>query len=239
MRNRFIGWYRWTPEEVSAIWDAALFVPDANILLHCLRHPENVRERLLRLFGALRDSLWIPYQVGLEFHRNRLDVEVGSRETYDRVTKDCTDALERVRVRWHQLRAHPVIDVERELAALDRFVQDFHSRMEADRANHPAQAIGDAVERLTELLDGRVGEKWKPEQLKSIRKEGEERYANKIPPGYLDSKKDAGTAQQVRRSSNLEGYDDEGQGREAPRHLYFRRRQRGLVVAPPRPEIGC
>ena len=192
MRNRFIGWYRWTPEEVSTIWDAALFVPDANILLHCLRHPENVRERLLRLFGVLQDSLWIPYQVGLEFHRNRLDVEVGSRDAYDRVTKECTAALGQVGLRWRQLRAHPVINVKRELAALDSFVVDFHARMETDKANHPAQAITDAVERLTELLDGRVGAKWKPEQLKNLRKEGEERYANKIPPGYLDSKKDAG-----------------------------------------------
>ena len=192
MKEQFLGWYRRTPEQLSAVWDAAVFVPDANILLHCLRHPENVRDQLLRLFGVLRDSLWIPYQVGLEFHRNRLDVEFGSRDEYDRVAVDCTAALEQARERLRQLRAHPVIDVERELAALDRFVTDFQARLRADKENHPTQAIAEALDRLTDLFEGRVGEKWQPDQLKALKKEGEERYANKIPPGYKDSRKDAG-----------------------------------------------
>lgn len=192
MRERFLGWYRRTPEQLSAVWDAALFVPDANILLHCLRHPENVRNQLLRLFGVLRDSLWIPYQVGLEFHRNRLDVEFESRDAYDRVADDCGAALEQFRDRLRQLRAHPVIDVQRELAALGRYVTDFQARLRADKDNHPTQAISEALERLTDLFDGRVGEKWQPEQYKVVIREGEERYANKIPPGYKDSRKDTG-----------------------------------------------
>ena len=192
MRERFLGWYRRTPEQLSAMWDTALFVPDANILLHCLRHPENVRDQLLRLLGVLRDSLWIPYQVGLEFHRNRLDVEFGSHDAYDRVTDDCTAALEQAGERLRQLRAHPVIDVERELAALERFVTDFQARLRADKENHPTQAIAEALELLTDLFEGRVGEKWQPDQLKVLKREGEERYANKIPPGYRDSGKDAG-----------------------------------------------
>ena len=192
MRTRFMGWYPWSPEQASAIWDTAIFVPDANILLHCLRHPESVREQLLRLFGVLKDSLWIPYQVGLEFHRHRLDVEFGSRDAYDRITKEYTAALEQARSRLRHLRAHPVISVDRESAALDRFINDFQARMEADKDKHPAQAIADAVDRLTDLLDGRVGAKWKLEQFNALRKEGEVRYANKIPPGYMDSKKNAG-----------------------------------------------
>ena len=76
--------------------------------------------------------------------------------------------------------------------ALDSFVTDFQARMQTAKENHPAQAIADAVERLTDLLDGRVGAKWQPEQLKALGREGEERYASKIPPGYMDSKKDAG-----------------------------------------------
>ena len=192
MREQFSGWYRKTPNQLSTIWDAAVFVPDANILLHCLRHPKDVRDQFLRLFGVLRESLWIPYQVGLEFHRNRLDVEFGSRDAYDRVAEDCTAVLEKARDRLGQLRAHPVIDIERELNALDRFVTDFRARLRTDKENHPTQAISEALDRLTELLEGRVGEKWKDDQLKALQREGEERYANKIPPGYKDSRKGTG-----------------------------------------------
>lgn len=192
MRDKYPGWYPKSSVEASALWDNAIFVPDANVLLHCLRHPAAVREELLRLFGALKESLWIPYQVGLEFHRNRLDVELGAQDAYDILIKDQEATIEKARERLRQLRAHPTISVPKELAALDMFSADFRARMAASQASHPTEDIAAAVTRLTQLLDGRIGDKWKPEQLAAIKKEGEDRYSKKIPPGYKDAKKDAG-----------------------------------------------
>lgn len=97
MRDRFYGWYPKTAEKLAALWDRALFVPDANVLLHCIRHPAPVRDELLRVFEVLKESLWIPHQVGLEFHRNRLDVEVGAEDAYDRLIADYTTALTQAR----------------------------------------------------------------------------------------------------------------------------------------------
>jgi hypothetical protein len=192
MKEKYAGWYPITPAEVAALWDKAIFVPDTNVLLHCLRHPAAVRNELIRLFDVLKDSLWIPYQVGLEFHRNRLDVEFGAQDAYEALVKDQESLIEKARERLRQLRAHPVISVEKELAALDMFSADFRARMLAAQVEHPREEIIRAVERLTEVLKDRVGEKWTPDQLNALRKEGEDRYAKKIPPGYRDSKKDAG-----------------------------------------------
>ncbi|PWI54407.1 sulfotransferase family protein [Rhizobium phaseoli] len=192
MRDKYPGWYPKSAIEASALWDNAVFVPDANVLLHCLRHPADVREELFRLFDALKESLWIPYQVGLEFHRNRLDVELGAQDAYDVLIKDQEATIEKARERLRQLRAHPTISVPKELAALDMFSADFRARMETSRAAHPTEDIAAAVTRLTQLLDGRIGDKWKPEQLAALKKEGDDRYAKKIPPGYKDAKKDNG-----------------------------------------------
>ncbi|OVE86825.1 sulfotransferase family protein [Agrobacterium tumefaciens] len=192
MRDKYPGWYPKSSVEASALWDNAIFVPDANVLLHCLRHPAAVREELLRLFDALKESLWIPYQVGLEFHRNRLDVELGAQDAYDILIKDQEATIEKARERLRQLRAHPTISVPKELAALDMFSADFRARMAASQASHPTEDIAAAVTRLTQLLAGRIGDKWKPEQLAALKKEGEDRYTKKIPPGYKDAKKDAG-----------------------------------------------
>ncbi|WP_031237254.1 PIN-like domain-containing protein [Asticcacaulis sp. AC460] len=192
MRDKYPGWYPKSAAEASALWGTAIFVPDANVLLHCLRHPAEVREELLRLFDALKDSLWAPYQVGLEFHRNRLDVEFGAQDTYDVLIKDQEATIEKARERLRQLRAHPTINVAKELAALDMFATDFRARMAASRASHPTEEIAADVARLTQLLEGRIGEKWKPEQLVAVKKEGDDRYAKKVPPGYKDAKKDAG-----------------------------------------------
>jgi hypothetical protein len=192
MRRMFSGWYPRNASQLATIWDQAIFVPDANVLLHCLRHPENVRGELLRLLGVMKDSLWIPYQVGLEFHRNRLDVELGALDAYEKLTQEYESSLSQARERLRQLRAHPVISVERELAALEMFLQDFRNRMASAQSKHPREAIAHAVDRITDLLEGRVGDKWRPELLNALKKEGEDRYAKKIPPGYKDAKKDSG-----------------------------------------------
>ncbi len=192
MKDKYSGWYVKSAAEVVALWDNAIFVADANVLLHCLRHPAAVRNELLRLFDALKASLWIPYQVGLEFHRNRLDVELGAQDAYETLIRDLDAVLEKARERLRQLRAHPTISVPKELAALDIFAADFRGRMIAAQTAHPSEEIAEAVSRLTQLLDGRIGDKWTREQLNALKKEGEDRYAKKIPPGYKDAKKDAG-----------------------------------------------
>lgn len=192
VREKYQGWYLKSASEVAALWENAIFVPDANVLLHCLRHSEVVREELLRLFDVLKESLWIPYQVGLEFHRNRLDVQLGAQDAYDALIKDQETIIEKARDRLRQLRAHPTINVAKELAALDMFLADFKARMEAAREAHPRDEIDAVIGRLTALLEGRVGDKWKTEQFTAIKKEGDDRYNRKVPPGYKDAKKDSG-----------------------------------------------
>ena len=145
MRDKYPGWYPRSAQEAAELWDKAIFVPDANVLLHCLRHPAAVREQLLRFFDVLKASLWIPYQVGSEFHRNRLDVELGAQDAYDVIMKDQEAILEKARERLRQLRAHPTISVTKELAALDMFAEDFRGRMLAAQAAHPVKEIADAI----------------------------------------------------------------------------------------------
>lgn len=192
MKRAFPGWYARTPEELSKIWETALFVPDANVLLHCLRHPSAVRDELLRVFRILGDSLWVPHQVGLEFHRHRLDVMFEAHDAYEVLEREQEAIIEKARERVRQLRAHPTIDVPREIEALGVFLSDFRTRMLGYKASHPTSAIDGAVDALTALLEDRVGDKWSSDQLQALKKEGEERYAKKVPPGFKDAKKDAG-----------------------------------------------
>jgi hypothetical protein len=195
VKATFSAWRARTPQELGALWDKALFVPDANILLHCLRHSAEVREKLLSIFELLRESLWIPYQVGREFHRNRLEVEASALDAYDRITKEMEGHLGRARDSLRQLRAHPSIQVDRELSAIGMFEGDFRTRIAKARAEHPSAALGAALERVTAVFEGRVGGAPTSERMAAMRKEGEERYAKRIPPGYKDAKKDAPDAE--------------------------------------------
>jgi hypothetical protein len=190
MKKTFPGWYAKTPDELKALWDRAIIVPDTNIMLHLIRHSANVRAQLMAVFERKKEALWIPYQVGAEFQRRRLDVQQQALDAYDRLAEELKGSVNQARNKLNQYRAHPVIEIERELAALDAYFSDFDKRMAEARSKHPTEELASSFNRVTELFAGRVGAKPSDDRLAAIRKEGEERYANKIPPGFEDAKKD-------------------------------------------------
>ena len=189
MKDEFPGWYAKTPEDLKALWENAIFVPDTNILLHLIRHSANVRAQLAAVFERKKEALWIPYQVGAEFQRRRLDVQQHAMDAYEKLTEEMTSSVNQARNKLNQYRAHPVIDIERELTALDNYLADFEKRMAEARSKHPTEELATSFQRVTDLFAGRVGAKPTDERLGAIRKEGEERYAKKIPPGFEDAKK--------------------------------------------------
>ena len=189
MKDAFPGWYAKSPADIKTLWDQAIFVPDTNILLHLIRHSASVRAQLTVVFDRKKESLWIPYQVGSEFQRRRLDVQQSAIDAYDKIVEEMKSSINQARGKLNQYRAHPVIDVDNELAALDKYLSDFEKRMASTRSKHPSEELAASFNHVTELFAGRVGAKPSDERLAAIRKEGEERYAKKIPPGYEDAKK--------------------------------------------------
>jgi hypothetical protein len=191
MRSTFVGWYAKSPEQLKTLWDAALIVPDTNILLHLLRHSAEVRAQLMDVFERKKASLWIPYQVGAEFQRRRLDVQQHALDAYDRLGNDLTTFVNQAKNSLNQYRAHPVIDIERELSALAVFQADFQQRMAAAKAQHRPEELDVSFAKVTELFTGKVGVKPTAERIAAIHKEGNDRYAKKIPAGFEDTKKAA------------------------------------------------
>lgn len=143
------------------------------------------------VFERKKDSLWIPYQVGIEFQRRRLDVQQHAFDAYDRVGADLTKFVNQAKDALNQYRAHPVIDIERELSAVDVFQADFQRRLAAAKGQHPTEEFNVSFAKVTELFAGKVGAKPTPERIAAIHKEGNDRYAKKIPPGFEDAKKAA------------------------------------------------
>jgi hypothetical protein len=189
MKDEFPGWYAKSPEDLKALWESAIFVPDTNILLHLIRHSASVRAQLAAVFERKKESLWIPYQIGAEFQRRRLDVQQQAMDAYQKLTDEMKASVQQASNKLNQYRAHPVIDIERELAALDVYLADFEKRMADARSKHPTEELATSFQRVTELFAGHVGAKPTEERLAAIRKEGEDRYAKKIPPGFEDAKK--------------------------------------------------
>lgn len=141
------------------------------------------------VFERKKTSLWIPYQVGSEFQRRRLDVQHHALDAYDRLGSDLLKFFNQAKDALSQYRAHPVIDFEREIAALDLYQRDFQQRLSASRGRHSTEEFNVSFAKVTDLFAGRVGDKPAQERIAAIHKEGNDRYARKIPPGFEDAKK--------------------------------------------------
>lgn len=74
MKQIFRNYYRLSNDEFAELWKNCIFVLDTNILLNLYRFPSEARDDLIRALDRVRDRLWIPHQVALEYQENRLTV---------------------------------------------------------------------------------------------------------------------------------------------------------------------
>lgn len=193
MRELFRGYYTPSPDELKALWRDCTFVLDANVLLNLYRYPEEAREDFLRLLRQVRDRLWIPHQVALEYQRNRLKVIAEQVKRFGEVRDVLAGIRKKLRSDLEQLqlkKRHPSIDPDRLLAATDAAFADFEKELEVFEKEQPDVFDDDRIRAtLDTLLAGRIGPPPTKAFLETVVKEGKDRFAKKRPPGYEDAKK--------------------------------------------------
>ena len=88
MKNRFAEYYKPTEAEVQDLWNTATIVFDTNVLLDLYRYDATTRDEVIQIITFYKERLWIPYQVGWEFHRNR---KVVIKQNASRSTSQCIE----------------------------------------------------------------------------------------------------------------------------------------------------
>lgn len=194
MRKLFPRHYRPSEDEFKFLWTNGSFVFDTNVLLNLYSYPDAAREAFLAVLNKVRSRSWIPYQVALEFHRNR----------FNRI-KNANEPLLMLRDR---IRATSE-ELERDIAKIEfekrnTGVDNLQDRLSAVRQANSllAEALDGACDRLpkiglddpigaivAEIFLGRVGEPpANQEALDALTQDGSDRYEKKIPPGFKDAK---------------------------------------------------
>ncbi len=195
MRNSFNGYYPPTPEQYEHLWNEALFVLDTNVLLNLYRLPTVARDELLAVLRLLENRLWVPHQVGLEFQRGRLNVIANERKSTEDALSAAQNVVGQVKQKVEGLQIDKRgLGIESQ-PLLDQLEKSNQELVQAIKAIHSAQidvSSSDPVRSaLDELLANKVGEGPKnQEELDEIIAKGEERFADKIPPGFADADKD-------------------------------------------------
>jgi hypothetical protein len=195
MKSSFTGFYAPTTEQYEILWKDALVVIDTNVLLNLYRLPTLARDEVIGLLEILKDRIWIPHQVGLEFQRGRLNVIAKERKVTEEALSAAQSVVGQVKNKVEGLQIDKRgLGIESK-PLLDELENSNQKLIDAITAIHNSQldvSSDDVVrQKLDELLEGRVGKgPTTQDELNALVSDGDERFSNKIPPGFADLDKD-------------------------------------------------
>lgn len=190
MRNSFKEYYGLNSSELDKLWNEGLIVFDTNVLLSLYRRSEGVRNDFISMIKSLNDRVWIPYQVGCEFHEHRLEEAMRPIEA----VRAITGKLQKFENDFEQEYGNnPYLENKKIKTAFKAFRSRLDKMVQESLTSCPDFLKEDGVlNLLTELFDGKTGPDYQEKRLAEIYRIGGERYSNKIPPGYKDAKKHEG-----------------------------------------------
>lgn len=195
MKSAFRGYYPPTDEELAQLWSDGLVILDTNALLNLFRYTEETRVDLLKLLSEKADVLWIPHQVGLEFHKNRIGVIRDQDKAFSNIESALKSAKTSVQNAIDKLKHHPSLDTAGLSKLLETSIKTITDGLATANDDHvlaviEKQTYEHTFEKITELFDGKVGQQFSSSKLEEVYKDGKTRYEAEIPPGFKDQRKD-------------------------------------------------
>jgi hypothetical protein len=193
MKNLFDYHSHEKNEDIKEFWESGIFIFDSNVLLNLYRYHKETSDKLLEVLENLKGRIWIPYQVGMEFHKNRLTTiadQTGKfsnvKSTIGEIRNTARSSIEKLKIR----NRHSLINIENFSEKIEKLLSDFDEDLEQLKKKQQGVTDQDPIlERVHELFEGRVGSAPNQKEIDAIYLEGEKRYKYKRPPGYKDLEK--------------------------------------------------
>ncbi|CZV49073.1 PIN-like domain-containing protein [Enterobacter hormaechei] len=201
MKQQFAGFYGPSEKQIDTAYKdkKTLFVFDTNILLSLYRCEESTRLQFLEVWRNLKDQVWIPFNVCLEYQRNRLTVINDSRSSLNSVNKALIAGIEKIYAdfekdysirdtlsRYSNLRTE-LFELKDTLlkSASDFTEKSIHSRRNRIDFINNHDELRDVIDELT---SGCIGEEPSQKFIDEVNKIGSVRYKYMTGPGYADAK---------------------------------------------------
>jgi hypothetical protein len=185
MKNTYFENNPLTEEELKKLWDSAIFVFDTNVLLNLYRYSDDTSENFLSTIIKLNDRVWIPFQVGLEFHKNRLKVLSDQKKHYQDFEKKINEIIGEIENKHRspflsQPLFEKLVSIKNDIKTeVDNKIQKFDKQLNDDSI----------LNKINSVFEGKVGKSFEVDEIKQLFTDGEKRYDQSIPPGYNDIKK--------------------------------------------------
>lgn len=188
MKDTFPGYSRKSEADIKKIWQEGIIFFDTNVLLNLYRYSKSTRETIIDLIGKFKDKIWLPHQAALEYNKNRYEVIADQEKTY----KEFINKIVQIQKDLQSTSRPPFLSKSVH-SELNTVFDKVNSEVEDSIKNYCDYLKDDPIyTELSKIFKDRITEAFDEEQLNKILKEGEERYSNKIPPGYEDEKNKEG-----------------------------------------------
>ncbi|WP_426221760.1 PIN-like domain-containing protein [Pseudomonas sp. DWRC2-2] len=190
------------PQLLEAAWrsEKTLFVFDTNVLLNLYGYEESTRQDFFKILEKLRPNIWIPHQVGLEYHRRRLDVIKNEKKVFREIKSELEKIPSDIEAKFNstslskkfpELSTHLkslIESIRKDVKKCNTKIQEWDSRQPDVRSK---DEILDKIDAITHDKIGSppLDQEW----LNTLYAEGAERYKKKLPPGFCDKDKGKGS----------------------------------------------
>lgn len=183
MKNAIKEYIEYSNEEKKDLWNTATFVFDTNIFLNLYRYSNKTRNQLLESFEWLGARIWMPYQVALEFCKERYSIINEANKRFDDIGAEADNLINNWKKKLRLDDNDPDVD---ELA---KYMKEWITKKKDSNYCIFDVTNDEVLNRLLDMFEGKTGEAFSRENKMSIEQEGDRRYAEKLPPGYRDIKK--------------------------------------------------
>src|SRR5690349_1378861 len=134
MKKEFVGFYKATKKEIDQAWEKGYFVFDTNALLNLYRYTADTRNDFLAVLKNLKDRLYLPHQIALEFHSNRLNVIKLLNKSYSIIKERIESNFEKdIKPELQAFKRHPSILVENIIALYSEFITNMSKELATQR----------------------------------------------------------------------------------------------------------
>lgn len=185
MKELFPGHFRESEKNLRETWDSCLFVFDANILLNLYRYSDTTKREFLRILEKIKERIWLPHRAADEYLNNRLSVIDQQEKSYDETVK----SINSLKSDLDNARQHPFVSQEI-MSKVNNVFDSLCDELLVNKGVHTKRIFSDEIKKsISKLFEDSVGEPYDKEKLEQLISEGEERYKQKIPPGFKDGGK--------------------------------------------------
>tara|TARA_R110002111_G_scaffold100976_6_gene156490 strand:- start:50030 stop:51220 length:1191 start_codon:yes stop_codon:yes gene_type:complete len=185
MKSLFPGYFADDEDEIKSLWKDCLFVFDANVLINLYKYSDAATGEFLQVLENQKQRIWLANRVAEEFLTNRVKVLVEQSNEYTKALKD----ISKLQESFDNKRMHPHVSEKMKLQMKEFFGLLNDELIESKRIQKKRLKNDHIKNKLSMLLEGRVGHPFLKDDLIKIFEEGEARYLENIPPGYEDAHK--------------------------------------------------